>query len=54
MLEEAEEIGRPYVASPAENQWQAAATSIVRELRRFDLARYSTGRHASRPSCGAR
>jgi transcriptional regulator with XRE-family HTH domain len=31
-------IGRPYVASPAENQWQAAATSIVRELRRFDLA----------------
>lgn len=30
-------IGRPYVGSVAENQWQAAATSIVRELRRFDL-----------------
>ncbi|MBL7489743.1 helix-turn-helix transcriptional regulator [Frankia sp. AgB1.9] len=31
-------IGRPYVASPSENQWHAAATSIVREMRRFDLA----------------
>ena len=30
-------IGRPYVASAAENQWQTAASSIVRELRRFDL-----------------
>lgn len=30
-------IGRPYVASVSENQWQAAASSIVRELRRFDL-----------------
>ncbi|MGP4030097.1 helix-turn-helix domain-containing protein [Actinomadura sp. 3N407] len=30
-------IGRPYVASAGENQWQTAASSIVRELRRFDL-----------------
>jgi transcriptional regulator with XRE-family HTH domain len=31
-------IGRPYASSPAENQWQVAATSILRELRRYDLA----------------
>ncbi|ADI08026.1 hypothetical protein SBI_04906 [Streptomyces bingchenggensis BCW-1] len=31
-------IGRPYTSSPAENQWQVAATSILRELRRYDLA----------------
>ncbi|MYS58575.1 MULTISPECIES: helix-turn-helix domain-containing protein [Streptomycetaceae] len=31
-------IGRPYNSSPAENQWQVAATSIMRELRRYDLA----------------
>jgi len=31
-------IGRPYTSSPAENQWQAAASSIMRELRRYDLA----------------
>jgi len=30
-------IGRPYASSPAENQWQASASSIVRELRRYDL-----------------
>jgi transcriptional regulator with XRE-family HTH domain len=30
--------GRPYATSPAENQWQVAASSIVRELRRYDLA----------------
>ncbi|MGI5349736.1 helix-turn-helix domain-containing protein [Streptomyces sp. CA-250714] len=30
-------IGRPYNSSPAENQWQVAAASIVRELRRYDL-----------------
>ncbi|WEH31624.1 helix-turn-helix transcriptional regulator [Streptomyces sp. AM 3-1-1] len=30
-------IGRPYNTSPAENQWQAAAASILRELRRYDL-----------------
>jgi transcriptional regulator with XRE-family HTH domain len=29
--------GRPYATSPAENQWQVAASSIVRELRRYDL-----------------
>ncbi|MFK0114727.1 helix-turn-helix domain-containing protein [Streptomyces sp. NPDC090994] len=31
-------IGRPYNSSPAENQWQVAAASIMRELRRHDLA----------------
>ncbi|MFI9650081.1 helix-turn-helix domain-containing protein [Streptomyces sp. NPDC052040] len=30
-------IGRPYNSSPAENQWQAAASAILRELRRYDL-----------------
>ncbi|WP_237540693.1 MULTISPECIES: helix-turn-helix transcriptional regulator [unclassified Streptomyces] len=30
-------IGRPYNSSPAENQWQVAAASIMRELRRYDL-----------------
>ncbi|MEU7043524.1 helix-turn-helix domain-containing protein [Streptomyces varsoviensis] len=31
-------IGRPYNSSPSENQWQVAAASILRELRRYDLA----------------
>jgi transcriptional regulator with XRE-family HTH domain len=31
-------IERPYTSSPAENQWQVAASSIMRELRRYDLA----------------
>ncbi|MEU9194272.1 helix-turn-helix domain-containing protein [Streptomyces hundungensis] len=31
-------IGRPYTSSPAENQWQVSASSIMRELRRYDLA----------------
>ncbi|MCX5140097.1 MULTISPECIES: helix-turn-helix domain-containing protein [unclassified Streptomyces] len=31
-------IGRPYASSPAENQWQVSAASILRELRRYDLA----------------
>ncbi|MDP9609103.1 helix-turn-helix domain-containing protein [Streptomyces hygroscopicus] len=31
-------IGRPYTSSPDENQWQVAASSILRELRRYDLA----------------
>jgi transcriptional regulator with XRE-family HTH domain len=31
-------IGRPYASSPAENQWQVAASSIMREMRRYDLA----------------
>ncbi|MEV6314072.1 helix-turn-helix transcriptional regulator [Streptomyces sp. NPDC051776] len=30
-------IGRPYAGTVAENQWQAAASSILRELRRYDL-----------------
>ncbi|MER5562493.1 transcriptional regulator [Streptomyces sp. CB01201] len=30
-------IGRPYTSSPAENQWQVSASSIMRELRRYDL-----------------
>lgn len=30
-------VGRPYTSSPAENQWQVAAASILRELRRYDL-----------------
>ncbi|MCX4725827.1 helix-turn-helix transcriptional regulator [Streptomyces sp. NBC_01306] len=31
-------IGRPYNSSPDENQWQVSASSILRELRRYDLA----------------
>lgn len=31
-------IGRPYNTSPDENQWQVAASSVLRELRRYDLA----------------
>lgn len=31
-------IGRPYNSSPEENRWQVAASSIMRELRRYDLA----------------
>ncbi|MEU0760393.1 helix-turn-helix domain-containing protein [Streptomyces microflavus] len=31
-------IGRPYNSSPDENRWQVAASSILRELRRYDLA----------------
>ncbi len=31
-------IGRPYNSSPEENQWQVAVSSILRELRRYDLA----------------
>jgi transcriptional regulator with XRE-family HTH domain len=31
-------IGRPYNSSPEQNQWQVAASSILRELRRYDLA----------------
>ncbi|MEV5568038.1 helix-turn-helix domain-containing protein [Streptomyces sp. NPDC052196] len=31
-------IGRPYTSSPVENQWQVSASSIMRELRRYDLA----------------
>ncbi|QDY76963.1 helix-turn-helix domain-containing protein [Streptomyces qinzhouensis] len=31
-------IGRPYNSSPDENQWQIAASAILRELRRYDLA----------------
>ncbi|MFH8990898.1 helix-turn-helix domain-containing protein [Streptomyces sp. NPDC017940] len=30
-------IGRPYTSSPSENRWQIAASSILRELRRYDL-----------------
>ncbi|CDR05208.1 helix-turn-helix domain-containing protein [Streptomyces iranensis] len=30
-------IGRPYNSSPDENQWQIAASSVLRELRRYDL-----------------
>ncbi|GAB2801760.1 helix-turn-helix domain-containing protein [Streptomyces daliensis] len=31
-------IGRPYRSSPSENLWQVSASSILRELRRYDLA----------------
>ncbi|WP_344317135.1 helix-turn-helix transcriptional regulator, partial [Streptomyces javensis] len=31
-------IGRPYNSSPEENQWQVTASSVLRELRRYDLA----------------
>lgn len=31
-------IARPYAGSTADNQWHAAAASILRELRRYDLA----------------
>ncbi|MHA4816531.1 helix-turn-helix domain-containing protein [Streptomyces aculeolatus] len=30
-------LDRPYTSNVPENQWQVAATSIMRELRRFDL-----------------
>lgn len=30
-------IGRPYVATPAENQWRGAAVEVIRQLRRYDL-----------------
>ncbi|WP_411136343.1 helix-turn-helix domain-containing protein [Streptomyces sp. C10] len=30
-------IDRPYVGTPPDNQWQPAAASILRELRRYDL-----------------
>ncbi len=30
-------IGRPYSSSPDDSQWQIAASSILRELRRYDL-----------------
>lgn len=41
-------IGRPYNSSPEENQWQVAASSILRELRRYDLAPVFDG--APRPA----
>ncbi|MFJ9855338.1 helix-turn-helix domain-containing protein [Streptomyces sp. NPDC101150] len=31
-------IGRPYAGAVGENQWQSSAASILRELRRYDLA----------------
>ncbi|WP_461006865.1 helix-turn-helix domain-containing protein [Streptomyces capparidis] len=31
-------IGRPYSSKPEDNRWQVAASSILRELRRYDLA----------------
>lgn len=31
-------IVRPYAAAPAQNEWRVAAASILRELRRYDLA----------------
>ncbi|MFE0421215.1 helix-turn-helix domain-containing protein [Streptomyces sp. NPDC058953] len=31
-------IGRPYNSSPEENRWQIAASAILREMRRYDLA----------------
>ncbi|MGX1976897.1 helix-turn-helix domain-containing protein [Streptomyces kronopolitis] len=31
-------IDRPYVGTAPDNQWQAAAASILRELRRYDLS----------------
>ncbi|WP_059005733.1 helix-turn-helix domain-containing protein [Streptomyces specialis] len=31
-------IDRPYDGTPAANQWQVSAASIIRELRRYDLA----------------
>lgn len=40
-------IGRPYSVSPAENQWQVAASAIVRELRRYDLTPVFDGRPRS-------
>jgi transcriptional regulator with XRE-family HTH domain len=30
-------IGRPYAATPAQNQWYGAAQEIIRQLRRYDL-----------------
>ncbi len=36
-------IGRPYTSDPVENQRQVSAGSIMRELRRYDLAPVSDG-----------
>ncbi|RZB19562.1 XRE family transcriptional regulator [Streptomyces sp. F001] len=41
-------IGRPYTSTPADNQWQIAAASILRELRRYDLTPVFEG--SPRPS----
>ncbi|MER6916515.1 helix-turn-helix transcriptional regulator [Streptomyces sp. NPDC000594] len=41
-------IDRPYVGTVPENQWQMAAASILRELRRYDLTPVFDG--APRPS----
>jgi transcriptional regulator with XRE-family HTH domain len=40
-------IGRPYVAKAEANQWQVAAASILRELRRYDLTPVFDGRPRS-------
>lgn len=37
-------IGRPYLVSPAEDQWRVAASGIMRELRRYDLPPVFDGR----------
>lgn len=47
-------IGRPYSSSPDDNQWQVAASSILRELRRYDLVPSSTGLRGPHHSCGVR
>ena len=41
-------IGRPYNSSPDQNQWQVAASSILREMRRYDLVPVFDG--APRPA----
>ncbi|RAY17021.1 transcriptional regulator [Actinomadura craniellae] len=40
-------IARPYISAPEENRWQVSASTIVRELRRYDLAPVFDGRPAS-------
>ncbi|GAA3299995.1 hypothetical protein GCM10020295_39580 [Streptomyces cinereospinus] len=46
-------IGRPYTSSPADNQWQVAAASILRELRRYDLTPVFEGTPGRRANYGA-
>lgn len=43
-------IDRPYTGTRAETKWQVSAASILRELRRYDLAPVFDGTPA-RPNC---
>ncbi|MFD3996273.1 helix-turn-helix domain-containing protein [Streptomyces sp. NPDC058548] len=46
-------ISRPYLGSPSDEQWQPAAASILRELRRYDLTPVFDGTPRSSPALWA-